>query len=87
LGFTNSLAKARSNSVNPSTQHGLLVLLQIISQCGISIAYELLQRYFFNTKNQKRLYYLNDYFNNYYFSNFINKLIKYDKTRYCYHTY
>jgi len=34
LGFTNSQALACSNSVNPSAQHGLLVLLQIISQCG-----------------------------------------------------
>jgi hypothetical protein len=34
LGFTNSQALACSNSVNPSSQHGLLVLLQIISQCG-----------------------------------------------------
>jgi hypothetical protein len=34
LGFTNSLAKARSNSVNPSILRCLLVLWQIISQCG-----------------------------------------------------
>jgi len=33
-GFTNSQALACSNSVNPSAQHGLLVLEQIISQCG-----------------------------------------------------
>jgi len=34
LGFTNSQAKACSNSVNPSNLHGLLVLSQIISQGG-----------------------------------------------------
>jgi hypothetical protein len=36
MGFTNSQAFACSNSVNPYAQHGLLVLLQIISQCGIA---------------------------------------------------
>jgi len=39
MGFTNSQALACSNSVNPFTQRGLLVLLQIISQCGIAKAY------------------------------------------------
>jgi len=35
--FTNSLAFAYSNSVTLSVLHGLLVLLQIISQCGINL--------------------------------------------------
>jgi len=58
LGFTNSQALACSNSVNPFAHPFLLVLLQIISQCGIVRAYELLLGILLIKNVEKKLYYL-----------------------------